>query len=162
MIGPENIQQVTVASHVRIILHLHSLCVIPKASIGWIFSASSSKPNPGPDNSLSTGQQGTGCLYYYCWINNICACLPAQIIKKQYCQAQSMSMLPLELLPRGSTRHTPRTQTPCLGTVVGAGLAANSVPARLWTTSPQAAACSRRAQQCQKCSKLPGCSAVAK
>ena len=42
-----------------------------------------------------------------------------------------MSMLALELLPRGSTRHPPRTQTPCLGTVVGAGLAAHSVPARL-------------------------------
>ena len=56
MIVPENIEQVFVVSNEWIIFHLYSLCVVPEASIGWIFFTSSSKSNTSSDDSLSTSK----------------------------------------------------------------------------------------------------------
>jgi hypothetical protein len=56
MIIPEYVQQLAVVSSKRIILNLYCLCVVPKASVGWIFFGSSSKSNSSPDNSLSTSK----------------------------------------------------------------------------------------------------------
>ena len=60
MIIPEYLQQVTIVSSKGVILNLYSLCVVPEASISWIFFGSSSKSNSSPDDSLSTSKLSLG------------------------------------------------------------------------------------------------------
>ena len=61
MVLPENVQQ----------LNLYCLCVVPKASVGWIFFGSSSKSNSSPDNSLSTSKLSLNLTWMYLYFQNL-------------------------------------------------------------------------------------------
>ena len=71
MVIPEYVQQLAVVSSKRIILNLYCLCVVPKASVGWIFFGSSSKSNSSPDNSLSTSKLSLNMLRMYSYFQNL-------------------------------------------------------------------------------------------